>query len=65
VSAKYVWYLECIFTVLLTFLHHLKPEKILLFITSLCYYIYHESVVEPGFTAVLYHRIKGKVFRGS
>jgi hypothetical protein len=60
VSAKYVWCLEYIFAVLLTFLHHLKPEIILLFITSLCYYIYHKSVVETALTAVLHHRIKGK-----
>jgi hypothetical protein len=46
----------------LTFLHHLKPEKILLFITSLCYYINHKSVVEPALTAILHHRIKRKKY---
>jgi len=60
VSAKCVWCLEHIFAVLLTFLHHLKPEKILLFITSLCCYIYHESVVETALTAVLHHKIEWK-----
>jgi len=58
--------LEYISAVLLTFLHHLKPEKILLFITSLCYCIYHKSVVEPALIALLHHGIEQKkVFKGS